>query len=86
MSRYRTDIDMKANPLNKEERNYRQMLLETDAERVYKTLGAERDKQYALEVAMRVADELMEEIRPQQRVSTNILASSNDGYLEDEGI
>jgi hypothetical protein len=72
MSRYRTDKDIKADPRNQEERDYRASLIEQDAERFAKMAGYEKDKQYALDVAMRVADEIMQEMRP-QRVSTNVL-------------
>jgi len=74
MSRYRTDKDIKADPRNREERDYRQMLVEQDAEKFARMAGYDKDKQYALDVAMRVADEIMQEIRP-QRVSTNFLGS-----------
>jgi hypothetical protein len=70
--RYRLDREIKANPLNREEVNYRNMLVEQDAEKFAKMVGYDKDKRYALDVALRVADEIMQEIRP-QRVSTNVL-------------
>jgi hypothetical protein len=74
-NRYRLDKEIKADPLNKEERDYRQMLVDQDAEKFSKMVGP--DKRYALDVALRVADEIMQEIRP-QRVSTNVLDDSED--------
>lgn len=70
-SRYRGDREIKANPLNREEADYREMLVSADAEKFAKMVGYEKDKQYALDVAMRVADEIMQETRP-QRVPNNI--------------
>jgi hypothetical protein len=72
--RYRGDREIKANPLNREEADYRASLIEQDAERFAKMVGYEKDKQYALDVAMRVADEIMQDIKP-QRVSANVLDS-----------
>lgn len=74
MSRYRTDKNIKQKPQNPEERAYRAMLVDQDAERFAKMVGSDKDKEYALDVAMRVANELMQEIRP-QHVSTNVLDS-----------
>jgi hypothetical protein len=69
-SRYRLDKDIKANPLNREEVDYRNMLVDQDAEKFSKMVGS--DKQYALDVALRVADEIMHETRA-QRGPTNVL-------------
>jgi hypothetical protein len=57
MPRYRGDKEIKANPHNREEVDYRNMLVEQDAERFAKMVGYEKDKRYALDVAMRVADD-----------------------------
>jgi hypothetical protein len=73
MSRYRTDKDIKADPHNQEERDYRQMLVDQDAEKFSRMVGGDKDKQYALDVAMRVADEIMHELP--QRISANVLVS-----------
>jgi hypothetical protein len=69
MSRYRTDKDLKTDPQNREEADYRNMLVEQDAEKLLKVVGS--DKRYAMDVILRAAKELTNDVRP-QNVSTDV--------------
>jgi hypothetical protein len=59
MSRYRTDKDIKQTPKNREEDDYRTMLVEQDAEKLLKVIGS--DKRYAMDVILRAAKELRDD-------------------------